>query len=226
MRVSPKPVLIFVLLLCLSACQREAAGPVAAKQADAPPVTVAPAEPVAPTELKDIIETTDSYLIGISYAPVVNKYPGLAQAVGAYAHAARAELMEAVAGLGNDKPSAPYELSLNFEQVLDSPELVAVSADGSRYTGGAHGQPLVHRFVWLPAQQRMLTAEALVPKPENWGPIAAYVREQLLTSVSVRADADELTPQERLQFVRNADKMVAGGTEPDVANFSQFLPVV
>ena len=226
MRVFFKSVLILTLLLGLGACKREAGVSAGAGKGDTPPATVEPAEPVALTELKDVIETTDSYLIGISFAPVVNKYPGLAQAVGAYADAARAELMEAVAGLGNDKPSAPYELSLNFEQVLDSPQLVAVSADGSRYTGGAHGQPLVHRFVWLPVQQRMLTAEALVPRPESWGPIAAYVREQLYTAASVRADADELTPQERLQFVRNAGKMVDGGAGADVANFSQFQPVV
>ncbi len=212
-------------LLALAACKREAAVPTASGQPEAP-VVADPAAPAVIPELKDVIETTDAYIVGISYPPVVNKYPGLAREIAAYTDAARAELMQAVAGFGNDKPSAPYELSLAFEQVLDSPNLVAVAADGSRYTGGAHGEPLVARFVWLPAQDKLLTANALVPKVEGWAAIAGYVREQLHTSVSVRADADEMPPEERLQFVRNADKMIDEGTEPDIENFSQFQPVV
>ena len=227
MHVVLKPVLLLsVLLLGLAACKREAAVPPVSGQPEAPG-TVDPASPatVVPV-LKDVIETTDAYIVGISYAPVVNKYPGLAQELAAYTDAARAELMQAVAGFGNDKPSAPYELSLAFEQVLDSPQLVAVAADGSRYTGGAHAEPLVARFVWLPVENKLLTATALVPKVEGWAAIAGYVREQLHTSVSVRADADEMPPEERLQFVRNADKMIDEGTEADIDNFSQFQPVV
>lgn len=217
--------LLLLALLALAACKREAAVPTASGQPEAP-VVADPTAPAVTPELKDVIETTDAYIVGISYPPVVNKYPGLAREIAAYTDAARAELMQAVAGFGNDKPSAPYELSLAFEQVLDSPNLVAVAADGSRYTGGAHGEPLVARFVWLPAQDKLLTANALVPKVEGWAAIAGYVREQLHTSVSVRADADEMPPEERLQFVRNADKMIDEGTEPDIDNFSQFQPVV
>lgn len=227
MRSVSKFPLFFLLVLALGACKREADTPAAAARADASPAE-APVTDVAAAvpELKDVIETSDAYVVGISYPPTLNKYPGLAQAVAAYADAARAELMQAVAGFGNDKPSAPYELSLSFEQVAETPELVAVAADGSRYTGGAHGEPLVARFVWLPSQNKLLTAEALVPKAEGWAAIGGYIREQLHTSVSVRADADEMPAEERLQFVRNADKMIDEGTEPDVDNFSQFQPIV
>ena len=223
--VLKSPLLPLALVLALAACKREAeVAPAAPEPAAAPGVDSPVAAGMA--ELKDVIETTDRYIVGISYPPGINKYPGLAQAVAAYSDAARAELMEAVDGFGNDKPTAPYELSLSFEQILDTPQLVAVSADGSRYTGGAHGQPLIARFVWLPAQGRMLTANQLVPKVEGWVAIGGYVREQLHTSVSVRAEADELPPAERLEFVRNADKMPDEGTEPDVDNFSQFQPLV
>ena len=217
--------LLSLALLALAACKREAAVPTASGQPEEP-VVADPAAPAVTPELKDVIETTDAYIVGISYPPVVNKYPGLAREIAAYTDAARAELMQAVAGFGNDKPSAPYELSLAFEQVLDSPNLVAVAADGSRYTGGAHGEPLVARFVWLPVEDKLLTANALVPKVEGWAAIAGYVREQLHTSVSVRADADEMPPEERQQFVRSADKMIDEGTEPDIDNFSLFQPVV
>lgn len=217
---------LLVLLLLLGACKREADTPAAPVPTAGPTVpTPAPAVATAP-ELKDVIETNDAYIVGISYPPTLNKYPGLAQAVAAYADAARAELMQAVAGFGNDKPSAPYELSLSFEQLVETPDLVAVAADGSRYTGGAHGEPLVARFVWLPAQNKLLTADALVPKVESWATLGGYIREQLHTGVSVRAEADEMPPEERLQFVRSADKMIDEGTEPDVDNFSQFQPIV
>jgi peptidoglycan-N-acetylmuramic acid deacetylase PdaC-like protein/uncharacterized protein DUF3298 len=219
--------LLFLLVLALGACKREADMPAAPAQPEAALGQATPAADVPATgELKDVIETNEAYIVGISYPPTLNKYPGLAQAVAAYSTAARAELMQAVAGFGNDKPSAPYELSLSFEQIAETPELVAVAADGSRYTGGAHGEPLVARFVWLPAQNKLLTANELVPKVESWAIIGAYIREQLHTGVSVRADADEMPPEERLQFVRSADKMIDEGTEPDVDNFSQFQPVI
>ena len=221
-----KPALLISVVLMAGACKREAEVP-----ASPVPGQTAPAETVAGPaaaipELKDVIETTGSYIVGISYPATINKYPGLAQAVSAYADSARAELMQAVAGFGNDKPSAPYELSLSFEQVVETPQLVAIAADGSRYTGGAHGEPLVARFVWLPVQNKLLTAKELVPRVEGWVAIGAYVREQLHTSVSVRADADEMAPEERLEFVRRADKMIDEGTEPDVDNFAAFQPVV
>lgn len=222
--VSRTPLLLLLALL-LTACQREADTPAAPAEPTPPPVVAT--DPVqAPAPLKDVIETNESYIVGISYPPMLDKYPGLAQAVAAYADAARAELMQAVAGFGNDKPSAPYELSLSFEKVAETPGIVAVAADGSRYTGGAHGEPLVARFVWLPQQQKMLTAQEMVPTVKGWTVIGGYIREQLRTGVSVRADADEMPPEERLQFVRNADKMIEEGTEPDVDNFSQFQPVV
>ena len=221
-----KPALLVSVVLMAAACKREADVPAAPAPAQSVPAETATGGTAAAAELKDVIETTDGYIVGISYPPTINKYPGLAQAVSAYADAARAELMQAVAGFGNDKPSAPYELSLSFEQLVETPELVAVAADGSRYTGGAHGEPLVARFVWLPAQNKLLTASELVPRVEGWVAIATYIREQLHTSVSVRADADEMPPEERLEFVRTADKMIDEGTGPDVDNFAAFQPIV
>ena len=216
---------VLLATLCLVSCKREADTPATPAAPDTLPAIAADPVP-APVQLKDVIETQDSYIVGISYPPHIDQYPGLAAAISGYAEAARAELMQAVAGFGNDKPSAPYELSLSFEKVAETPAIVAVAADGSRYTGGAHGEPLVARFVWLPQQQKMLTAQELVPSVEGWAAISAYIREQLHTGVSVRADADEMAPEERLQFVRSADKMIDEGTEPDVDNFSQFQPVV
>lgn len=217
-----------LLVLTLAACNRgaEPAAPAAsAPAADAAPVAAAP--PVAEViELEDVAENNERYVIGISYPPAAKKYPRLAAQLKQYADAARAELIEAVEGLGNDKPSAPYDLTLSFTELADTPQLVAIAADGSSYTGGAHGTPLIARFVWLPQQDKLLTAKELVPQAAGWKPISDYVREQLHTKLSERVDADELPPAERAEMIRDAGKMIDAGSEAEADNFAQFEPVL
>ena len=218
--------LLLMAILALSACKRDAAAPPTPPGEAVPPSATPVDAPALPVELKDVIESTDRYVVGISYPASVNRYPALAKALSDYATAERAELMEAVEAFGNDKPSAPYELSLAFEQVVDTPQIVAIAADGSRYTGGAHGQPLIARFVWLPQQDARLTAAALVPGPEGWRAISDYVREQLHTAVVTRADEDELAPADRAALIKSSARMIDEGTEPDAVNFSEFVPVL
>lgn len=214
------------LLLLLTACERQGEGASTAAVAAAPaPVAASPATGPAP-KLEDVMETTGSYIVGVSYGPTISSYPGLAELVRAHAAQARVELMEAVDAFGNDQPPSPYELSLGYRTVLETSDLVAVSVDGSRYTGGAHAEPIVERFVWLPKQQRMLLADQLIADEESWSDIGSYIREQLHTALSVRADREKLAPEDRLRLVREADKNIREGTAPDVDNFSSFEPRV
>lgn len=217
----------------LDGCRREPEGSAGAAQTSAPgqaPTNGLPAplpEPATPGgELKDVIENTPAYVVGISYPPGVARYPGLARAVGEYAAAARAELMHAVDGLGNDKPTAPYELSLAFETIVEQPAIVTVAADGSRYTGGAHGEPLVARFVWLPQRQEMLTAQKLIPAEQGWASVGQYVAARLHAAAQQRAEADKLAPEEAAELLKSADKMIADGTGAQAANFDQFVPLL
>ncbi len=215
-----------VLLAALAGCKQEQqAAPVTPPQAgvEAPATTTA-----APTavELKDVIENTPSYIIGISYPPAASKYPGLASELASYSEHAKAELLKAVSELGNDKPTAPYELSLAYDMLADTPAVVAVSADGSSYTGGAHGQPLVARFVWLPEQQRLLKAEDLMSSAKGWQALSDYAEDKLLEQATVRAQGEDLSPEEQQAQVRNLSKMIDEGTAPDPTNFSQFQPVL
>jgi len=221
------PVLAMSLgITLLAGCGRDDSAP-AAPTADAPAqaTTEAPVQASGPAPLKDEIETTPQAVVGISYAPGLDRYPGLASALHAYAAAARAELQQAVDGLGNDTPSMPYELSLAFEKQLETPQLVVVSAEGSRYTGGAHGEPLVARFVWLPAQERMLTANELIPDDTGWKAVGAYIADQLRERVATRLSSEDLEPGELQESLRNASRMIAEGTSGKVANFSQFEPL-
>ncbi len=210
------PILLFAAL-ALVACdrQRQPAG-------NGP---AAPTNP-APVALQDVVETRPDYIIGISYPKSAANHPGLATALTAYADAARAELMQAVAGLKGQKPTAPYDLSLQFTGLVDTPQIVAIAADGSSYTGGAHGNPLVARFVWLPQRQQMLTAQQLIAAPNGWQAISDVSREQLMTALSQRLDADEMEGADRAHLLESGSRMIDAGTEPKAENFAQFVPVV
>lgn len=224
-RVTPL-ISLFVLALLMTACNRNSdPAPVqtpAGGISKATPAVLLPAS----TQLKDVVETNERYIVGISYPPAAAKYPGLAEELKKYADAARAELMQAVSGLGNDKPASPYDLSLSFNQLLDTPQLVAIAADGSTYTGGAHGTPLIARFVWLPQQNALLEAQQLVPQAAGWKAISEYVREQLHGALSQRIDADEMPAGERAEMIKSAGKMIDEGSEANAQNFAQFEPVV
>lgn len=212
---------VAMALVVAAGCRRESDAPAASAQQQAQP---AAPEPVV--ELTDVSESDPRYILGISYPPLANKYPGLAAALKAYSDAARAELMQAVEGMKPGESPAPYDLSLSFTELAETPEVVAIAADGSSYTGGAHGNPLIARFVWLPGEKKMLTAAELVTGKPAWTRISDYTREQLLTSLSQRIDADETSPGERADILKNASRMIDEGTGPDPANFSQFEPVL
>jgi len=222
-RPSRAPLLLCsLLMLSTSACQRQGSAPASPSR---PAAATAAATPTAPT-LQDVVERDPRYMIGISYPAIVNRYPGLAAELKRYANGARAELMQAVAGMGGGKSTAPYDLSLAFTPLVVTPQLVAIAAEGSSYTGGAHGNPLVARFVWLPQADRRLTVLDLVPDRAAWTDISGRVREQLHTALSQRVDADALPAAEREDVLRGAGRMIDAGTGPDPANFAQFEPVL
>lgn len=218
------PLSFLVSLALLAGCGQDGAGAPAGK-ADGV-ASGAPAAAGAAVSLKDVIETTPNYIVGISYPEVASKYPQLARALHAYAEGARADLMKAVGGLGSRKPEAPYDLSLQFTGLVETPRIVAVAADGSTYTGGAHGNPLVQRFVWLPQEGRLLGADSLLQDPASWTLVSDYVREQLMTELVRELDQDELEAGARAQALEAGARMLDAGTQPIAANFSRFEPVM
>ena len=215
---------VLVAWLCLAGCSRDAAGPGQGPTVDPAAATTA-VEPAVPT-LEDVIERDPRYTVGISYPSIARKHPGLARLLEAYARDAKAELMVAVSGLGDTRPSAPYELSLAFSEVAATPQLVAIAADGHTWTGGAHANPLLARFVWLPQEHRQLTITALVPDPVQLQSLADHLREQLVTGLSERVDADAPSPGDRARMLESGTRMIDAGTGPDPRNFAQFEPVL
>ena len=225
-RLRSLAVVLLVPVLALTGCERGTdtpAGSTAMANGVAAPQASATPEPVV---LQDVIETTPAYIVGISYPQVASSYPALAQAVHVYAEATRAQLMQAVAGLHGKKPDVPYDLSLSFTKVVETPRVVAVAAEGSSFIGGAHGNPLVERFVWLPQLQQMLASEQLIPDAANWVPVAAYVREQLMTGLSQQLDDDGVEADARAQQLKRGSKWIDTGTTPEPKHFSRFEPVM
>lgn len=215
---SPRITSVLAIVLCtaLAACDRDRA----------PAPADAPAAPAATVVLQDVVETRPDYIVGISYPKSASGHPALAQALQAYADASRGVLMRAVAGLNGRKPAAPYDLSLQFTGLVDTPQVVAVAADGSSYTGGEHGNPLVARFVWLPQRGEMLKAGALVADAAGWQAISDASREQLMTALVQRLDADEVEGADRAEQLETGSRMIDAGTEPKPQNFAQFEPVM
>lgn len=212
---------LLALVPALAACERgkpESSTPRPARSVSAPPPRTA--------ALNDVAETTPDYIVGISYPPSANRYPALAAEMKRFADRARAELVEAAKARQRKPGELPYDLSLSFTELYLSPTLAAYGADGSLYTGGAHGAPLIARFVWLPQENRLLRAEDLIATPAGWRAISDYVREQLVTAVSQRVDADPLPPGEREEILRNALRMIEEGTQPSARNFALFEPMV
>lgn len=215
-----------LLLALLGGCtQRESATDAAVAPAADVAATPTP-QPASGGPLQDVIEHSPAYMVGISYPQGLDAYPELGALIRGYAQDARGELMQAVSGLGNDKPAAPYELSLAFETLLQTPELIVVAADGSRYTGGAHGEPLVARFVWLVKERRQLTAQALIPSPSGWEKIGGEVAAQLHAAAQQRVVAERVPVEQQAEQVASADRMIAEGTEAQAGNFAQFVPVL
>lgn len=220
-----------LLLMCsliamLAACQRDGAAPPASASAPAPAADAGLAAAPARAALKDVIEHDPRYIVGISYPQGLDRYPGLAVELQRYADAARNDLLQAVSGLGSEKPRAPYDLSLAFTTVVDTPQVVAVAADGSSYTGGAHGNPLLARFVWLPQHDKLLKTSALIATADGWRALSDYVREQLHAALSQRVDADEMAPADRAEILKSGLRMIDEGSGPEAGNFAQFEPVL
>ena len=179
------PRLSFASLACagaflLASCERHAAPAASAAPADAP----AASEPfVAP---QDVFERDARAMVGISYPTGLDRYPALAKILVAHAQARRAALAAAL--VQTPHPATPFELTLRFSTVADSPRIFAVTADEEMYTGGTASRPGRDVFLWLPAQNRLLAPDEMIPNPAAWAQLHALIDQMQ------REESASLTP--------------------------------
>jgi hypothetical protein len=222
------------LLLVLAACNRSPQQP---SQVAAPATPATVSSPAAVT-LQDISERDPHYLIGISFPPELKRHPALAAEVKRDAEAVRADFLRQVAANKDYPGPGPFDLSLMYTMVAETPRMVAVAGEGTSFVGGAHGAPLLERYVWLLPENRRLTAAELVPDTAGWQAISAYVRDQLMAvrhqrfEQDAKADtgddgdeggSDDAVLKEQL---KNATDMIEQGTEPKAEDFANFEPVL
>jgi hypothetical protein len=230
------------LLLALAACNRSPQSQ--SPQAAMPATTTAPAI-AASTELHDISERGPHYMIGISFPPELKRYPALAAEVRRDADAVRADFLKQAGDNAAAGASGMFDLSLAYSMVAETPRIVAVAAEGTSYVGGAHGAPLLERYVWLLPENRRLTASDLIPDAANWKPVSDYVSSQLMALQQQRLGGEDKTGDNagdaaddaadhaasedaaaRKEQLKNAADMIEQGTEPKAENFANFEPIL
>src|SRR5690606_32745463 len=103
-----------LLLVALAGCRDQAPAPTSAPAQAAAVQPVEAPPPREPVVLEDVVETDSRYILGISYPPGINRYPGLAAELKDYSDAARQDLMDAVAALDPDGGGMLYDLALEY----------------------------------------------------------------------------------------------------------------
>jgi len=153
----------------LASCERSAPS-----AADAT-ATVKPANATAFVAPRDVFEHDARAIVGISYPPGLERYPALAKVLVAHVQTRRAALDAALAR--TPRPEVPFELTLRFGVAADAPRIYAVTADEELYTGGATSRPAHDVFLWLPAENRMLSPDEMIPNPASWSRLHEGIRQ-------------------------------------------------
>ncbi|MBU8978043.1 hypothetical protein JI752_017985 [Lysobacter sp. MMG2] len=193
------PLLACILTAMLASCVKDGAED---KQANA---TASQAQPafVAP---QDVFERSAVSIVGISYPPGLERYPDLARLLVTHADARRAVLDNALKR--NPQPAVPYELTLRFSTVADAPRMFAVAVDEEMYDGGMTSQPAHATFLWLPAEQRLMPPDEMIPNPAAWARLHEYIidrerEESAMLGGVAQAQAPAPAPTRAMQHVFN-----------------------
>ena len=126
-------------------------------------VLTATAGVAAATERK--AETAD-YKFSYAYPDLANAHPGLR----AYLNADRAKVQSGIASDAKDGrsdakrsgyPFHPYEATVTWRLVTDTPRFVSLSAERYTFTGGAHGNPAWGGLLWDKQTRRVLAPKAM-----------------------------------------------------------------
>ncbi len=221
----PRAKLMVAMLACTvvlaASCKRE-------QPANAPTATAAPpAAAVAPMVLQDQIEHTPTYLLGITYPKGMVLPSGLAREMKVYADASRKRLVDAAAPHKAGDAGVPYDMSLEFRQIVPQAHgLIAIAADGSLYSGGAQGDPLIRRFLWDAQGGSLIRAQDLLTGDAGWVTISNSVRETLIGQIRARMEDDKQAPEEVDKAIAKMKSIVEAGTQPAASEFSEFEPMI
>ncbi|WP_342316339.1 hypothetical protein [Lysobacter sp. FW306-1B-D06B] len=166
-------------------------------------------KPNAETLPKDVFERSSQAIVGITYPTGLVRYPRLASMLAHHAATRRAALQTALAA--NPTPSVPYELTLRFTTVADSPRLFAVRAEEDLYIGGMASTPRSSTFIWLPGADRLLKPNELLADASSWAQVDRYIHDRMLEEGAALPSQAESGSRDRDFFPRmDSDGQIAG----------------
>ncbi|MBS0218393.1 MAG: DUF3298 domain-containing protein [Proteobacteria bacterium] len=222
----PRAKLMVAMLACIAvlatSCKRESPANAPAANGAATSATA-----TAPVVLQDQVEHTPTYLLGITYPKGVALPPGLAQEIKAYADASRKRLVDAAAPHKAGDAGIPYDMSLEFRQIAPQAHgLIAIAADGSLYSGGAQGAPLIRRFLWDVQGGNLISTRELLNGDAGWVAISNSVRGTLIGQIRTRMEDDKQAPEDIAKAIARMEPIVESGTQPAASEFAEFEPMI
>lgn len=216
--MSPRFIVISLVLASalVAGCDQRAPGPAAS----APPISSAAAQ--EPPASGEDTSQGNGYAFHIRYPELQPEWRALDQALHAYAAARKQEFLDA--RKADDNSAGPvYNLDLEFNVVRRTADFVSVLTNGSVYTGGAHGMPIIASFNLHPADGKLVTIEDLFADPKA---ALKAVSDECRRQLEGRNEArlrEGLPGKDLAAALKSMHEKVESGTEPVAANFSVFL---
>lgn len=205
---------LFTLTGCREPAQSTA---VSTPSASSAPIAAGVSEPVAPP-LEE--RSSDDYQVRIERTAIAPTQLGLRRATELHLAQLRDQFIgQAMAAREEGFPfDQPWTLALKLRSLIDSDALVVLELEGSEYTGGAHGLPLLASFVYLPPPaDQVMAIEDWFVDDEIWSRISEAAIAELVAQFSER---DGKAPD------TDALEWISGGAGPDPANFALYRPVL
>ena len=120
----------------------------------------------------------------------------------------------------HDLATYPWPLVVKFNEASRGSDYVSVLARGDAFTGGAHGNPILASFNYVPSARKLVALADLLADPrKSLATLARHVRKRLLAS---RAGED--TPDVSPPLPPNIDpNWLRDGSAPKEENYDVFV---
>lgn len=220
-----------ILSLALAACSQAPddapATPPATAVATAPEP---PSEPMHATPSAEaLIEhgSAERYRFTIHYPEAMREHAALADALKAYAHAARDEHVQSATEFGADADadSPPWTLDIRFETLHQDAQLVVIGAEGEAYSGGSRSAPILGRFVYHPASGRVLAIEDWFEGEAVWQAFGEDLRAILMAGADYRYGEIYDDPEQLRQALERKSEWIENGAASTPDNYRIHEPV-
>jgi hypothetical protein len=171
---------------------------------------------------------TPHYEYEIDYPAIDPKENALRTALRDLAEGAKHDFV-ATAPKDGDEDEHKYTLSMTFEEIARTADLVAVDLEGAEYTGGVHGNPYSRVLLYDRRGDRMIGLADLFDDPD-----AALDALSTAAITQLREDFAQEIAQSRSEMQTSGrtgvpfdrDEWIQRGAAPSKENFHSVAPVL